>query len=139
MLLVASENGLGKRTAFSSYRSLRRGGMGVKTLNVTDKTGKVVNAVAVTEQDELMLMTSSGQSIRIRAAEVRETGRNAQGVRLINLREGEALQDIARVPRVEGDEEVPVDEVPVDGTSVEAAPGEVTPGEEASPAPESEA
>ena len=97
MLLVASENGLGKRTAFSSYRSLRRGGLGVKTLNVTDKTGKVVTAVAVTEQDELMLMTSSGQSIRIRAAEVRETGRNAQGVKLLTLKKGEKLQDVSIV------------------------------------------
>ena len=71
--------------------------MGVKTLNVTDKTGKVVNAVAVTEQDELMLMTSSGQSIRIRAAEVRETGRNAQGVKLLTLKTNEKLQDISIV------------------------------------------
>ena len=97
MLLVASENGLGKRTAFSSYRSLRRGGLVVKTLNVTDKTGKVVNAVSVTETDELMLMTSSGQSIRIRAAEVRETGRVAQGVKLLTLKEGEKLQDVSIV------------------------------------------
>ena len=97
MLLVASENGLGKRTAFSSYRALRRGGMGVKTLNVTDKTGKVVSAVAVTEQDELMLMTSTGQSIRIRVNEIRETGRVAQGVKLLTLREGEKLQDISLV------------------------------------------
>ncbi len=97
MLLVASENGLGKRTAFSSYRSLRRGGMGVKTLAVTDKTGKVVNAVAVTEKDELMLMTSTGQSIRIRVSEIRETGRVAQGVKLLTLKEGEKLQDISLV------------------------------------------
>ncbi len=97
MLLVASENGLGKRTAFSSYRALRRGGLGVKTLNVTDKTGKVVNAVSVTEQDELMLMTSTGQSIRIRVSEIRETGRVAQGVKLLTLKEGEKLQDISLV------------------------------------------
>lgn len=97
MLLVASENGLGKRTAFSSYRSLRRGGMGVKTLAVTDKTGKLVNAVAVTEQDELMLMTSTGQSIRIRVSEIRETGRVAQGVKLLTLKEGEKLQDVSIV------------------------------------------
>ncbi|CBY13219.1 unnamed protein product [Oikopleura dioica] len=97
MLLVASENGLGKRTAFSSYRPLRRGGLGVKTLNVTDKTGKVVNAVSVTEQDELMLMTSTGQSIRIRVNEIRETGRVAQGVKLLTLKEGEKLQDISLV------------------------------------------
>ena len=97
MLLVASENGLGKRTGFSSYRALRRGGRGVKTLNVTDKTGKLVNAVSVTEQDELMLMTSTGQSIRIRVSEIRETGRVAQGVKLLTLKEGEKLQDISLV------------------------------------------
>lgn len=97
MLLVASENGLGKRTSFSNYRALRRGGRGVKTLNVTDKTGKVVNAVSVTEQDELMLMTSTGQSIRIRVSEIRETGRVAQGVKLLTLKDGEKLQDISIV------------------------------------------
>ncbi|RYD32051.1 MAG: DNA gyrase subunit A, partial [Verrucomicrobiaceae bacterium] len=97
MLLVASENGLGKRTGFSSYRALRRGGRGVKTLNVTDKTGKVVSAVSVTEQDELMLMTSTGQSIRIRVNEIRETGRVAQGVKLLTLKDGEKLQDISIV------------------------------------------
>jgi len=97
MLLVASENGLGKRTAFSSYRALRRGGRGVKTLNVTDKTGKLVNAVAVTEEDELMLMTSSGQSIRIRVSDIRETGRVAQGVKLLTLKAREKLQDISLV------------------------------------------
>jgi DNA gyrase subunit A len=86
-----------------------------------------------------MLMTNTGQSVRIPVDQIRETGRNAQGVRLINLREGEALQDIARVPRVEGDDEAPVDETSVDETSVEAAPGEVASGEGTSPAPESEA
>lgn len=97
MLLVASENGLGKRTAFSSYRSLRRGGLGVKTLSITEKTGKVVSSVSVTEQDELMLMTSTGQSIRIRVSEIRETGRVAQGVKLLTLKDGEKLQDISLV------------------------------------------
>ena len=97
MLLVASENGLGKRTAFSSYRALRRGGRGVKTLNITEKTGQVVSAVAVTEADELMLMTSTGQSIRIRVSDIRETGRVAQGVKLLSLKAGEKLQDISLV------------------------------------------
>jgi len=96
-LLVAAENGLGKRTAFTSYPARRRGGMGVKTMNVTDKTGPVVGAVTVTEEDELMLMTSTGQSIRIRAAEIRETGRVAQGVKLLTLKEGEKLQDVSIV------------------------------------------
>ncbi|HEY8933418.1 MAG TPA: DNA gyrase subunit A [Rariglobus sp.] len=96
-LLVASENGLGKRTAFDEYRKQTRGGKGIITMKVTDKTGPVVGAVTVIEEDELMLMTSTGQSIRIRVAEIRETGRNAQGVKLLTLKEGEKLQDISKV------------------------------------------
>ena len=96
-LLVASENGIGKRTTFEDYRRQSRGGKGIITMKVTDKTGPVVGAVTVTEADELMLMTSSGQSIRIRAAEVRETGRNAQGVKLLTLKDGEKLQDVSIV------------------------------------------
>ena len=84
-------------TTFEDYRQQSRGGKGIITMKVTDKTGPVVGAVTVTADDELMLMTSSGQSIRIRAAEVRETGRNAQGVKLLTLKEGEKLQDISIV------------------------------------------
>ena len=97
MLLVASGKGIGKRTPFDDYRKQSRGGKGIITMKVTEKTGPVVGAVTVTEQDELMLMTSSGQSIRIRVAEIRETGRNAQGVKLLTLRESEVLQDISKV------------------------------------------
>ncbi|MCX6874102.1 MAG: DNA gyrase subunit A [Verrucomicrobia bacterium] len=96
-LLVASENGLGKRTDFGEYPRQSRGGKGVITMKVTDKTGPVVGAVTVTNEDELMLMTSTGQSIRIRVAEIRETGRNAMGVKLLTLRENEKLQDISLV------------------------------------------
>ncbi|MES2474871.1 MAG: DNA gyrase subunit A [Verrucomicrobiota bacterium] len=96
-LLVASQNGLGKRTSFEEYRKQTRGGKGIITMKVTDKTGPVVGAVTVTEEDELMLMTSTGQSIRIRVSEIRETGRNAQGVKLLTLKEGEKLQDISIV------------------------------------------
>jgi len=96
-LLVASENGLGKRTPFDDYRKQARGGKGIITMKVTDKTGPVVGAVTVTEEEELMLMTSTGQSIRIRVNEIRETGRNAQGVKLLTLKEGEKLQDVAIV------------------------------------------
>jgi len=96
-LLVASENGLGKRTDFEEYRRQSRGGKGIITMKVTDKTGPVVGAVTVTNDDELMLMTSTGQSIRIRVAEIRETGRNAMGVKLLTLKEGENLQDISLV------------------------------------------
>ena len=96
-LLVASENGIGKRTSFSEYRSQSRGGKGIITMKVTEKTGAVVGAVAVEEEDELMLMTTGGQSIRIRCSEIRETGRNAQGVKLVTLRGEESLQDITKV------------------------------------------
>jgi DNA gyrase subunit A len=102
-LLVASENGIGKRTSFADYRAQARGGKGIITMKVTEKTGEVVGAIAVEESDELMLMTTSGQSIRIRAAEVRETGRNAQGVKLVTLRGAEKLLDIAKV--LSGDED----------------------------------
>ena len=96
-LLVASANGIGKRTPFADYRAQARGGKGIITMKVTEKTGEVVGAIAVEESDELMLMTTGGQSIRIRVSEVRETGRNAQGVKLVSLRGEEKLQDIAKV------------------------------------------
>lgn len=96
-LLVASENGLGKRTTYEEYRSQARGGKGIITMKVTEKTGPVIGAVAVNEDDELMMMTNGGLSIRIKAASVRETGRSAQGVKLLSLKEGEKLQGIARV------------------------------------------
>jgi DNA gyrase subunit A len=107
MLLVVSENGLGKRTAFDEYRLLtNRGGKGVTTMNVTEKTGKVVAAMAVHDNDELMLMTTRGQSVRIRVCDIRETGRNAQGVKLMGLNEGESIQDVATVVVEDAESEV---------------------------------
>jgi len=110
-LLVSSENGIGKRTSFEEYRKQSRGGKGIITMKVTDKTGPVVGAVTVTMEDELMLMTSSGQSIRIRASEIRETGRNAQGVKLLTLKANEKLQDISRV--IPDGDDSPTDGEPV--------------------------
>ncbi len=105
-LLVASENGLGKRTPFGDYMAKNRGGIGMLTMKCTEKTGPVVGSLSVEEPDELMLMTNGGQSIRIRVSDVRETGRNAQGVKLVTLNEGEKLQAVARVmPDDEADEE----------------------------------
>lgn len=105
-LLVASENGLGKRTPFGDYMAKNRGGIGMLTMKCTEKTGPVVGSLSVEEADELMLMTDGGQSIRIRVSDVRETGRNAQGVKLVTLNEGEKLQAVARVmPDDESDEE----------------------------------
>lgn len=106
-MLVVSENGLGKRTPFEDYRLTNRGGKGVITMNVTEKTGKVVSALAVASSDELMLMTSKGQSVRIRVSEIRECGRNAQGVKLMDLKEGETIQDVATVIADEEEEPKP--------------------------------
>ncbi|MDA7535883.1 DNA gyrase subunit A [Akkermansiaceae bacterium] len=96
-LLVASENGIGKRTPFGDYMAKNRGGVGMITMKCTEKTGQVIGATSVEEDDELMLMTDGGQSIRIRVADVRECGRNTQGVKLVTLTKGEKLQAIARV------------------------------------------
>ena len=98
MLLVAGENGLGKRTSFEEYRiQSPRGGKGIITMKTTERTGGVVGALTVRDADELMLITNKGKMVRTSVAEIRETGRNAQGVKLIDLREGEILQDIAPV------------------------------------------
>jgi DNA gyrase subunit A len=96
-LLVASEKGIGKRTDFAEYRAQTRGGKGIITMKCSEKTGPVIGAVAVSEADELMLMTSGSQSVRIRVSEIRETGRNAQGVKLVSLKEGETLTEMALV------------------------------------------
>jgi DNA gyrase subunit A len=96
-LLVAGSNGIGKRTGFDEYRVQSRGGKGIITMKTGERTGDVVGALTVRDSDELMLITTGGQMVRIRVSEVRETGRNTMGVKLIDLREGETLQDIAPV------------------------------------------
>jgi DNA gyrase subunit A len=105
MLLVAGENGLGKRTTFEEYRIQSRGGKGVITMKTTERTGGVAGALTVREADELMLITNKGKMVRTRVKEIRETGRNAQGVKLIDMREGETLQAIAPVVSNEEEEE----------------------------------
>ncbi len=112
-LLIASENGIGKRSPFEDYRKTFRGGKGVKAMNVTDKSGPLIGAVTVTEEDELMLMTSSGQSIRIRVSDIRETGRVTQGVKLLTLKSGEKLQDISIVIP-DGEDSTSDDASPID-------------------------
>jgi DNA gyrase subunit A len=105
MLLVAGENGIGKRTSFDEYRIQSRGGKGVITMKTTDKTGSLVGALSVGEADELMLITTKGKMVRTRVSEIRETGRNAQGVKLIDLKGNEKLQAIAPVVSNVDDEE----------------------------------
>ncbi len=104
MLLVAGENGIGKRTPFDEYRKQSRGGKGVITMKTGDKTGDVVGALTVRENDEIMLITNKGQMVRTRVKEIRETGRNAQGVKLMDLRGAEKLQAIAPVVSQEASE-----------------------------------
>jgi DNA gyrase subunit A len=104
MLLVAGENGIGKRTSFEEYRKQSRGGKGIITMKTGDKVGCVVGALSVTDSDEIMLITSGGQMVRTPVDKIRETGRNAMGVRLINLPEGEKLQGIAPVVSQKEDE-----------------------------------
>jgi DNA gyrase subunit A len=105
-LLVAGSNGIGKRTGFDEYRVQSRGGKGIITMKTGERTGDVVGALTVHDSDELMLITTGGQMVRIRVSEVRETGRNTMGVKLVDLREGETLQDIAPVvSQYEGDAE----------------------------------
>jgi DNA gyrase subunit A len=97
MLLVAGENGIGKRTPFDDYRRQSRGGKGIITMKTGEKTGDVVGALTVRESDEIMLITNKGQMVRTRVKEIRVVGRNTMGVKLMNLRGGEKLQAIAPV------------------------------------------
>jgi len=96
-LLVAGENGIGKRTAFDEYRIQTRGGKGIITMKTNEKTGRVVGALTVIDQDEIMLLTLQGQMVRTPVKDIREAGRNTQGVKLINLAENDKLTAIARV------------------------------------------
>ncbi len=96
-LLVAGDQGIGKRTDFSEYRQQSRGGKGVITMKTTDKTGNVVGALTVNDADEIMLISVEGQMVRIAVKGIRETGRNTMGVKLINLSTGDRLQAIAPV------------------------------------------
>jgi DNA gyrase subunit A len=102
-LLVAGDNGIGKRTAFDEYRIQSRGGKGIITMKTTDRTGHVVGALTVRDQDEIMLITTGGQMVRIHVAGIREAGRNTMGVILIDLDPDDRLQAIAPVIAEEGE------------------------------------
>ena len=106
-LLVAGENGIGKRTDFGQYRVQSRGGKGIITMKTGDKTGGVVGALTVKDTDEIMLITAGGQMVRIPVQGIRECGRNTQGVKLVNLDPGDKLLGIAPVISEERGEEVP--------------------------------
>jgi len=105
-ILVISENGFGKRSIVEDYRFTNRGGKGVKTINITGKTGDLIAIKAVTDADDLMIITQNGIAIRLAVRGVRVMGRNTQGVRLINLREGDQIAAATQVPSQEENEDI---------------------------------
>lgn len=109
-ILVLSENGYGKRTDLDDYRTTNRGGKGVKTIQITEKTGSLISIQAVTDENDLMIINKSGITIRTGVAEIRVAGRATQGVKIINLRKGDGIASIMAVPKSEEEESVTVDE-----------------------------
>ena len=96
-LLVVSEHGYGKRSDFDEYRKTSRGGKGVKTLNITDKTGSLVAMKNVTDENDLMIINRSGITIRMAVSDIKVAGRATQGVRLINIKDGDSIAAISAV------------------------------------------
>ncbi len=123
-LLAVAELGYGKRTGMDEYRQTHRGGKGIITMKTTDKTGRVIGVHMVSDEDQLVMVTSGGKVIRVRANEIRVIGRNTQGVRLIGLEEGERLTSIARV--AEREDEESSETAPVDASSDSQPDGEPT-------------
>ena len=114
-ILVVSENGYGKRSDFEEYRKTNRGGKGVKTLNITEKTGALVAMKNVTDENDLMIINRSGITIRMAVSDIRIAGRATQGVRLINIKEGDSIAAISAVSKSEEEQTV----APVEAGSAE--------------------
>ncbi len=108
-ILVVSEKGYGKRSNIDDYRITGRGGKGVKTISVTEKTGSLVGIMDVTDEDGLMIINKSGMTIRMAVDSMRVMGRATQGVKLINIKANDEIASIAKTPR-DKDEEVELDE-----------------------------
>jgi len=104
-ILVVSEKGYGKRTDLDDYRVTGRGGKGVKTLSITEKTGNLVGLMSVTDEDGLMIICKSGMTIRMAVDKLRVMGRATQGVRLINIKDKDAIASIAKTPREDDEDE----------------------------------
>ncbi len=114
-VLVLSENGYGKRTDLDEYRITNRGGKGVKTINITDKTGKLIAIQSVTDENDLMIINRSGLTIRTSVGQIRLAGRATQGVRIINLREGDAIASVMAVPASDEEPETAEGQQPAEG------------------------
>ena len=104
-ILIVSENGFGKQSDLDEYRITSRGAKGVKTINITEKTGSLIAMKAVTEEDDLMIINKSGIAIRLAASTIRIAGRATQGVKLINIREGDSIAAVCTIAKSEDDEE----------------------------------
>ncbi len=111
-ILVVSENGFGKRSDFDEYRLTSRGSKGVKTINITEKTGKLIAIKNVTDENDLMIITKSGLTIRMAVSDIKVAGRATQGVKLINIKDGDAIAAVSVVNKTE--EEQPQDPEPVE-------------------------
>ena len=105
-VLVRSENGYGKRTDLEEYRITNRGGKGVKTINITEKTGNLIALLAVTDDNDLMIINRSGLTIRTSVSQISVSGRATQGVRVINLRDGDSIASVTVVPKTDEEEEI---------------------------------
>lgn len=123
-LLVVSEKGYGKRSVIEDYRITNRGGKGVKTMQVTEKTGQIISIKNVTDSDELMIINKSGITIRMAIAAIRVMGRATQGVRLIKLNDSDEISSVAKIERLEGEEDAEGDTVENQDENQEQTSGE---------------
>lgn len=117
-VLVVSENGYGKRSKLDDYRMTNRGGKGVKTISVTDKTGSLVTLKNVTDEDDLMIINKSGIAIRMAVADLRVMGRATQGVKLINIKEDDAIAAVAKVMKDDDDDVEDISDIDTDGGTI---------------------
>jgi DNA gyrase subunit A len=132
-VLVVSEQGFGKKTPIDEYRITNRGGKGIKTINVTDKTGPLVGILAVKEEDDLMISCKSGITIRTSTSSIREAGRNTQGVKLIKMNTNDEIVAITKLDKLEVEDE-PLEDVELlegaEGIELPEVEADLTEGEE---------
>lgn len=135
-ILVVSEKGYGKRSEIDGYRITNRGGKGVKTLSITEKTGDLLAIKSVTPEDDLMIITKKGITIRMELNRVNVTGRATQGVRLISMRDNDSIAAVAKVDHSDEEEEIIEGEEGVEGVEGESTDTNETPTEDANPTTE---
>jgi DNA gyrase subunit A len=123
-VMVVSEKGFGKRSPVDEYRITNRGGKGVKTISVTDKTGRLVGIMDVAEKEDMMITCKSGVTIRMKVADIREQGRATQGVKLIRIDEGDEIAAITKIDVPDEEEIVAAIEAAAEPTNLPENPSE---------------